>query len=564
MHYRYGLKMAVALERCDPVRFFSELEKGKVWPPLHGLLVVPTQIFSGRDWRMAVLPSLLGWVVLLGAVATLAMQGTANRGLAWVAGGVAFGLAALSPASRAFATDIMLESLGAGLTALSLALYVAASDRRENLHLWKACALVLTLLFFEKYNYWLLAILAIGVTEAWQRRASLLPWIRSLHDLPRGLLDECRQPLTLIAAGLLVLVIGIALRGPTSIMLFGHAVSLYPPNNVLTAAYVAGFLRGVQILRKTGWQPKDPILGIFWKWHLLPLAFSFLLPQRLAVFFRFLGPTNYGDSPVRDIPGAARFYFEAAMQDYHASAPLFVVALLGLGIALLTLPKSRGRLMAPLALLMIGVVLALLHPNQKSRYLHTWLPMLWVLAGAGMANLLLMIPSRAFARAAGGAFLVGLVLLGGNAWSMRGHSPDVGHVGASSNLLDLSESWLNALPPDGTVLFLATQSCKGLVESTFLMKTPEPKRLKWADFSKQKTGDAKTHILDLLNSTPAQTLVTLEIPEDSEIYVSVSDAPAYRMAIPTAMEEQKVFQLREERHTHGTRVRVWSKAPDRS
>ena len=62
-HYAYGLKMAVALERWDLAQFIGELEKGKTWPPLHGLLVTGTQLLSGNDWRMAVLPSLTGWVL---------------------------------------------------------------------------------------------------------------------------------------------------------------------------------------------------------------------------------------------------------------------------------------------------------------------------------------------------------------------------------------------------------------------------------------------------------------------------------------------------------------------
>jgi hypothetical protein len=38
-HYAYGLKMALALRQGDVGGFLAELEKGKVWPPFHGVLV---------------------------------------------------------------------------------------------------------------------------------------------------------------------------------------------------------------------------------------------------------------------------------------------------------------------------------------------------------------------------------------------------------------------------------------------------------------------------------------------------------------------------------------------
>jgi hypothetical protein len=44
-------------------QFFANLEKGKVWPPVHGLLVAAVVAAAGPDYRLAVLPSLAGWIM---------------------------------------------------------------------------------------------------------------------------------------------------------------------------------------------------------------------------------------------------------------------------------------------------------------------------------------------------------------------------------------------------------------------------------------------------------------------------------------------------------------------
>src|SRR5665213_1395403 len=120
-HYGYGLDMALAVERGSPGQFIAQLEKGKVWPPLHGLLVAVTQVASGNDWRFAVLPSLTGWMLILWCVWYTAQKIAAPTGMGWAAGLVGLAFAVFSPGGRSYATDIMLESLGGGLTMLVLA-----------------------------------------------------------------------------------------------------------------------------------------------------------------------------------------------------------------------------------------------------------------------------------------------------------------------------------------------------------------------------------------------------------------------------------------------------------
>ncbi|MEA3188242.1 MAG: hypothetical protein QOD99_2072 [Chthoniobacter sp.] len=232
-HYSYGLKMALALEHGQLITFFSELEKGKTWPPLHGLLVAFTQVLSGNDWRAAVLPGLLGWATLLISVFIVSEQIVARAAPQFVAGSVAFVFAALSPAHRGYAIDFMLESLGSGLTAAVLAAYTFAAEARTSANRWRLLALMLTLLFFEKYNYWLIVALAIAGAEISQQNdfAVRVGACWRLIDWKR------LKPWIALLSAFVFVISFLSWRGPTAFDLFGRHVSLYPPGNLVTAAY---------------------------------------------------------------------------------------------------------------------------------------------------------------------------------------------------------------------------------------------------------------------------------------------------------------------------------------
>src|SRR5438034_8986431 len=49
-HFQFGLDLALAVKTADPVWFFSELDKAKVWPPLHGLVLSAILLVAGTDY----------------------------------------------------------------------------------------------------------------------------------------------------------------------------------------------------------------------------------------------------------------------------------------------------------------------------------------------------------------------------------------------------------------------------------------------------------------------------------------------------------------------------------
>ena len=152
-HASTAIQLARAVEGGRFIEAAQTILRCKVWPPLHGMLAAGAWTLAGHDWRALILPSLAGWMLLVVCSGLLAARIAADGLPGWLAAFVAAALAAQSPAHRIFATDVMLESLGAGLSMLALLLFARARQPGANPHWWKAMAICLTLLFFEKYSH---------------------------------------------------------------------------------------------------------------------------------------------------------------------------------------------------------------------------------------------------------------------------------------------------------------------------------------------------------------------------------------------------------------------------
>ena len=512
-HYDYGLKMAMALEQGDVRKFLAEIEKGKAWGPLHGLLVSITQMVSRNDWRLAVLPSLAGWMMMCGAVYLTARR-VAGTELGWAAGLVAFILAVLSPGQRMFATDVMLESLGAGLTMLTLAAYAFAAPERNNRWRWRALGLSVTLLFFEKVNYWLIAVAALLMTE------SGVLMVSARKIVARVEWSRCaRQPFYWCGLVVACLAATIYLRGPTSVFMMGRSVSLYPPENLVTIAY-AFFFAGVAItLRDSGWGPQTPAARAVFFWAVLPIALSFLLPKRLAAIAHYLSPMHRETSAEPGFAGGVSFVVRALVRDYHSSLAL---ALIALALFVVALVQTRSLPLGGKAVVwcaLIGAVLTILHPYQESRFSHSWIPAVWTGAGIGAAMVWRLLPRPALVA---GATVVGLVVLGGAAWSSVDHATEAtGEKGGS--LFNLSAKWRPELEDARDVTFVATQPCRAFAESTFYIQFGTVRKFHWLDWP----GGAKNFAAPV-TELKTDAVVILDIGAASPDFLPQGDRPSVR------------------------------------
>jgi hypothetical protein len=395
-HFFMGLEFALALRNFDLPWLLAGLEHARAWPPLHGLILAGVLLLGGIDHRLAIVPSLAGWVITAALVWFITRRLIADRVSGVFAAAVAVIFTMASPTFRLFASDAMLESLGAALTALSLWAYLAARADEDNAVRWRLLALVLTALFFFKSNYWGLVALSLAVTVALEHRDHLSKRVhellarRSLNTLARAVL---RDPLLLAFAGLALLSIYLYAWGPTNITVLGRQVKVSPPENLVTIAYAVLFVRAA-----LAWHRHrtviDSSLGTGGRailyWHIAPVAISWLLPKRLPVLLMYVSQTNHLTLPgVSYNPlNAVEFYWNGFIYGLHLTPWLGMLA-----VALAAVGATQFRRLPPggivvFVLLVISAVGVVLNPTDITRYLLSWIFTVWIAAGLGAAALL--------------------------------------------------------------------------------------------------------------------------------------------------------------------------------
>ena len=413
-HLAFALDLTQHMRDGNALGWLERVTQSTIWPPLHGVLLSLVLWATGEGHRLAILPSLVGWtgtVVLCGVLAQR-LAGR-NRVAGLLAGAVAIAFAVMSPAFRLLGTDVMLEGLGAALSAAVLLtwLHCAAAPAGEGR--WRLLGLLLTLLFLEKYNYWSLVVAALLLSAAPGRAGMWLHWARIAVRTARPA-RMARDPLLLAAATLLIAVVIVTVRGPTDLTVMGRNISLHPPGNVLSLAY------GLMLLRLALWWRKNrilllPVLGpagaALLRWHVLPAAIWLLVPFVLQDLLWFLGG-NFR-------PGVAyRPWDNALLQvagfgwGFHVApwAAMLAAALAGIGLARIWSAKDIPGAEAVAVFLPLCALAVVLHPQQQWRFQATWLFALWAFAGVGAAALRAWLPGG-FGRWWAVLPLAGLLLL---------------------------------------------------------------------------------------------------------------------------------------------------------
>lgn len=564
-HYLTALSLATDVRHGDLVLFVRDFDRARVWPPLHALLAGAVLAVGGPDHRLAVLPSLLAFVgtVLLGfLVARRAAPRAGN-----VAGLTTALLILTSAPHRAFATDVMIESLGACLSLLVLYLYlvtVQSTSRRAG----RCLALALTALFLTKYNYWVLAggaLVAAELTTRPRIYRRLLHEAVSGFDARRWLTAELTQPLNYLLATILILLSVLVMTGGTTLSVAGQSLSLHSPHNLILASYAVVLVRLMLAWRRHReaiWARLDlrarPLLG----WHLLPVALWFLLPARLSCFLWYFSPAQTGEAPRYALDHSTEFYSTCFTQDYGHGP---VVALLVLGLIALTALTGRlrpgGRVLVWFVL--ISAALCLLHPNRKSRFLHTWIGGAWAAAGVGLTclthgPLTRRRPSSRRWLAAAALGGLGVVTLPGLA--VAGRAPEGGAHPERPSSLELTDSYLPLLADSRQPMVLSNVPMKFLSQWTFLEFHGRRTETEIRDFA----PDNPDAFHRWLSTTTCDTVVFVEVPRTSCFYEYVATCDRYE-PLRELLERQTLFQPSQSWRLpqSGCVVTVWKRPPHR-
>jgi hypothetical protein len=565
-HYLYALRLTTDVRQGHLLALLEHLNQASVWPPLQGVLAAGVLLVGGLDYRLAVLPSVVGWAASV-LLAFLIARRAASRG-GTVAGLVAALFLLCSPAHRAYATDVMLESLGACLTLLAVYCYLVAVQAPAAARWPGRClGLALTALFLHKYNYWLLVVLALLAAELLARPAHFLQAARDvLHaDWRRRAAAQVRQPLNWVLALLLLACAAIAAHGDRPVTVGGRGVSLYPPHNFLHAAYVVLFLRLVSWWRGGGREWVGRLDGRARQvvlWHLWPVAVWLLLPKHPSNFIWYLSLANSDHTQKFALVPGLTEYGRWAAEEYHAGlwGGLLAAVLCGVGLLAGRSLRAGGR--AVLLLFALAAVLTVAHPNRKARNLHSWLPAGWVTAGLGAATLAYGRRARPWL-AAGTLAGVGCLTL--PALGRPAHALEGGPHPERPSLLVPVDFYLGELDASRRATILTAVPVKPLTQWTALQRYGRLDRLEehWYGFA----GDGRDNrqgFAHWLRTTDCDTLVFLD---------QYGPAPACWQDLPECvaaaqvrdlLPAQREFRLVKDRAfpEQGCRAQVWKRRPD--
>jgi hypothetical protein len=563
-HYLYGLQLAIDVHELKPARLLFDVNGARAWPPVNGVILAPVLLVGGFDYRIAVFPSLACWIgtaVLAFLMARRALGPGGN-----LAGLVAALFVLASPSHRAFATDIMLESGGACLSLAVLYLYLLALQVNRP---WcgRCLGLALTVLFYQKYNYWALVAAALLVAELTTRprayanalfqpvaRLNWRGWCRS----------QIRHPLTYVLGLLAAALAGIAVAAREPVTFRGRTISLYPPHTLLNVAYAVLFVRLLPWWWRHGraWcRTLDPRWRQVVLWHFVPVAFGFLLPKRLGFFLAYCSPgnTNTERFPVADV---ARIYWDAAVGEYHMSlaSALAAVVLLAAGFA--ACRRLRPGAWGVLCFVLISTLLTLSHPNCKPRFLCSWIPAAWVVSGIGLGAVSQLPRGRWLGPALGAAAVGGLWLAHLPGLHGSGAQPrtEGGPAPYYASLLDLSDAYLPSLDRSQRATILASFSFHYLAEWTFVERYGSLDRLEnhWLGFG--PAGDANREAFRAwLRTTDCDTIVFLESTPGHETIETFTTEYVFLRPLRQELATQTIFRLesRREMPQHGCVITVW-------
>jgi hypothetical protein len=563
-HYLYSLKLATDVQNGRVLQLLHDLDQARIWPPLHGMAAATVLLIGGRDYHLAVLPSLAGWaaMVLLGF---LVARRAAPRG-GNLAGAITAIFLAASPAHRAFATDIMLESLGAALSLLVLYCYLlTVQGSAYETGKARCLAVTLLLLFLEKYNYWLLVVLALLAAEVssrgrlyWQAALNLLGGM----DWRRWMAMQLRHPVSWAVAFLLLASVYVYQHGEQPFYLWGRSISLYPPHNLIHLAYVLLFVRLAQWWLRQGrhWtQQLDQRLRQIVLWLLCPIAVWFLLPKHPSYFVWYLSFADRAPHQHMDFLGGFRDYATWAVQDYHGNPACGLVAALSCLCGLLTCRRLRPGGIAVVTLVLLASVLTPMHPNHKGRMLHSWIPAVWVMAGLGAAALVYAHRIARLRPWLAGAVVAAVAGMNYPALVTAGHAVEGGPHAEQPSMLDVTDAYLSELPRDGSTLLLTSLPLKPMAQWTWLERFGNFENLEehWYGFG-AAGADNRRGFAHWLQTTACDTLVFCETTI-SRPGVDSGPECALHAELKDVLSDQQSFRLVEQRELPhlACRVQIW-------
>jgi hypothetical protein len=239
-------------------------------------------------------------------------------------------------------------------------------------------------------------------------------------------------------------------------------------------------------------------------------------------------------------------YAHWAAADYHAGNWSLGLALALAAVALIGLRRLRPGSPAIFTTLLFATLLSVNHPLSNSRFLHSWVAVLWVAAGVGAARLFdarvpsaaLLPPPRLRALAYGAA--VALIACHGPAVFRPGHALEGGPRADLPILLPMTDCYLAQLAGARRPVVVSETAFRFLTTWTYLERYGANR-----DFDTEVKGfgggDDRQVFEQWARSSACDALVFIHAPQNGHLADAFFPVPGYER-LPAVLAAQSLFR----------------------
>lgn len=360
------------------VRFLWDIWTQGYWPPGQSLFQVPFYAAAGGS----ILGGLLSSTAAFGltAAASVVLLGHIAGHRAWLSAALTVALISTSPFFLAYATVAMSEMVGALVQVIVLVCY-ARHERTRDADAMRWLAISLSLLFFTKYNYFILLAVPLAC-HAFLAHAAGTPARARLRAVRRAVTAWGATAPGLATVAYLFIVVAILSVGGFSASAGDHRIAFRTVGYSLHPLLYGWLAYAWNTHRQGRWDLRrlaatDPRLPPFILWFVVPATVWLASPLPNHIKDLVYLVVNVPMGPESAQLGLTA-YLNAIRTDYFAHPVVFVAAL---GAFLNAAVRYRSqppliRLLIAIAALQFAMVAA--HQTRDARFLLLAMPPFWI------------------------------------------------------------------------------------------------------------------------------------------------------------------------------------------
>lgn len=377
-HALYGWKMYYHLVHLQPLSFLWEIWSKGLWPFMYYLYQTPFYFLPGFAFEPSLLSSLFGYFLI--GILSLIFFNLLFDLSSPIASSVFLFLLITSPFYLGFSSLAMTETFGSMMQLLVFITYLKVLELKTH----KSAVVfstLLALLFFTKYNYFLLVIFPIMVneyliyTKTWKLRDHLDSVIRLIKKIFTSF------------TGILLFIYSIFLfvlfsTGGFEFQIFNQKVFVHSIGNT---GYVVLYLLITcfwiyKKKNKTHYSNllnKDFRLKPLIKYFIIPLIiwFSIPYPNHIKEFFGLIVNRQSGEFT---IVSSAVYYFNVVKDQYFANSLLFVLSIMLFLLAVIRYKTQSQMARFFILTALVQIILVINHPYKDARFIFTALIPIWI------------------------------------------------------------------------------------------------------------------------------------------------------------------------------------------